>query len=735
MAFIGLFRRFAHAARGLQQTPSKRRAQTQVAAVEACDPRLLLSGIGLTAQEQYLVELINRARVDPFDEAFRQKSNRRVNLDDPIYQESLPPLAVSEALQTASNSHIVDWYGEAISHGRGLEAIESVGQDGKTLAQRATLEGYAGSVSTITLMHHARFVGNDFDVNGRTPAENSVNLSEAKTLLWADNEGGSGILSPDAREIGVAFRFLNPNESYIEEFSPEYAGYALAFGTAEDDRPFITGVAYVDSSEDDFYSPGEGLTAGIVVARDVETGREFRATVGQAGGYSIQVAPNATYTVRLQTPTHLHRTDGPVAVDDDNVKVDFQLHPLETGVPLADLRTLIGHDAETGDWWLAQSDLEELSSVQVGNWSVEGGFTDLVRGDFDGDGQLDVAGRAANGDLVVGLLTEDVLAGTAELTAEVWGNWSDVYTWSDIRVGDFNGDGRDDLIARAAENGRFYVARSNGEGFRTSRAGRLSTRFEWVDLQIADFDGDGADDVAVRNLANGEWWVCGGRTYSSDDFGRGVQFFNRYYGRWSPKATWADVQTGDFNGDGLADIIGRVDSRNEFWVAETNLSKIDPVTDLLIVGFDIRYYGRLSTQVEWTDFTVANFTGDDADDILVRNAANGRLVVGTATDGRFLFDRFGQWSRSVQWLDVQAIDVDADGYADLVGRTDRSGSWWAAMSDGHGSENRGLGRWAPEATWQTADRDRFKPVPPIGRLPHVAPAAAMDDFAATIADT
>ena len=69
-----------------------------------------------------------------------------------------------------------------------------------------------------------------------------------------------------------------------------------------------------------------------------------------------------------------------------------------------------------------------------------------------------------------------------------------------------------------------------------------------MDVQVGDFNGLGKADIVGRDLATGQWLV-GTST--------GTSFTNSLWGTWNPAVTWVDVQVGDFNHDGMADIAGR----------------------------------------------------------------------------------------------------------------------------------------------------------------------------------
>src|SRR5207253_2584542 len=56
-------------------------------------------------------------------------------------------------------------------------------------------------------------------------------------------------------------------------------------------------------------------------------------------------------------------------------------------------------------------------------------------------------------------------------------------------------------------------------------------------------------DLVGRVSQTGQWWVAQSNGSST--------FNNTLFATWNPTVTWVDVHTGDFNGDGRDDIIGR----------------------------------------------------------------------------------------------------------------------------------------------------------------------------------
>ena len=171
---------------------------------------------------------------------------------------------------------------------------------------------------------------------------------------------------------------------------------------------------------------------------------------------------------------------------------------------------------------------------------------------------------------------------TEELFATVSGAWSAKASWVDIRVGDVDGDGHDDILGRA--NGKWWVSHSTGTEFVNENWGSWSTNVTWENVFVGDFNGDGLDDVLGR--AVGKWWVA-----RSD----GTQLINENWGSWSANVNWQDIRVADVDGDGLDDIVGRAGTT--WWVARsTGSSFVNQVWGLKRPPT----LGRTSCWLTWT---------------------------------------------------------------------------------------------------------------------------------------
>ncbi len=251
---------------------------------------------------------------------------------------------------------------------------------------------------------------------------------------------------------------------------------------------------------------------------------------------------------------------------------------------------LAGHVLTSGDWWMAASNgTDGFVNDRTGRWSPNVVWVDVLVGDFTGNGFDDIVGRVeASGEWWMA-----VNDGNGNFTNQRWGRWSPNVAWVNVMTGDFNGDGRTDLVGRVAESGEWWVAESNetGTGFTNARWGKWSTAVTWVDVTTGDFNGDGRTDIAGRVAESGEWWVA-----ESNETGTG--FANARWGRWSTAVTWVDVMTGDFNGDSRDDIVGRVTANGDWWVAKANTAG---------TAFSNERWGRWSPSVTWGPVLVGNF--------------------------------------------------------------------------------------------------------------------------------
>ncbi|MGA8789776.1 MAG: VCBS repeat-containing protein [Paenarthrobacter sp.] len=164
--------------------------------------------------------------------------------------------------------------------------------------------------------------------------------------------------------------------------------------------------------------------------------------------------------------------------------------------------------------------------------------------DFDGDSRPDVITRKPNGTLTLfsGGDSGEFKSGSKDIG---WG-WTNFTSLSS--PGDFDGDGRMDVLARDA-SGQLWLYRGNGRGgwLGSSVIGTGWGGFSEI-IPASDFNGDGTSDVLARDTQGRLFLYPGngrGGWLTASQVGQGWNAFNKVF------------TPGDFSGDGASDILAR----------------------------------------------------------------------------------------------------------------------------------------------------------------------------------
>ncbi|WP_169509080.1 FG-GAP-like repeat-containing protein [Actinopolyspora mortivallis] len=119
---------------------------------------------------------------------------------------------------------------------------------------------------------------------------------------------------------------------------------------------------------------------------------------------------------------------------------------------------------------------------------------DRLNGDFNGDGKSDLLiTRVAD---YSAILVYVALSGDSGF--DDFKLWGTVGTINNIRVGDFNGDGKDDIVRfHGMLTGKAYVSLSDGSGFMDEEVWHddFAMSFKPEIPAVGDFNGDGKDDI------------------------------------------------------------------------------------------------------------------------------------------------------------------------------------------------------------------------------------------------
>ncbi|WP_181233890.1 FG-GAP repeat domain-containing protein [Enhygromyxa salina] len=286
-------------------------------------------------------------------------------------------------------------------------------------------------------------------------------------------------------------------------------------------------------------------------------------------------------------------------------------------------------------------------------------------GDLNGDHRADMLCHDGAGNKWVDL---------ADSNGHFWGtDWKHEVSWcshpgSKLHLGDYNGDGRDDMLCHDTAGQKWIdYADSNGQFWGTD----WSYTDGWCahagsELHIGDFNGDGRDDMLCHDT-DGQKWI---------DFANGS---GQFWGTdWYYNAGWCyhpgtQLHIGDFNGDYRDDMLCH-DAAGQKWIDYAN-------SNGQFLGTDW-YYNAGWCHHAGSQLFVGDFNGDGREDMLCHDSAGQKWIDYADSNGQFWGTN---WYQNASWCyhagsQLFVGDFNNSGRSDLLCHDTGNGYKWITFS-------------------------------------------------------
>jgi hypothetical protein len=334
-----------------------------------------------------------------------------------------------------------------------------------------------------------------------------------------------------------------------------------------------------------------------------------------------------------------------------------------------------------GNWWMAPSDGTSFTWHLAGNVTSLGNFVDgkhqFYGGDYNGDGKSDM--------LVYGSNDGNWRLGTSDGTNLTWSTVSNTGNFGNLMdgghrifTGDFTGDGKSDVLFYYSGDGHWWLGTSSGTALTWTLA--AGTTFgNLLDgthaIYTGDYNGDGKLDLLVYNNSDGTFWfgISSGTAITWTQ-AAATSGYGNLLGQGHR------ILTGDFNGDGKSDVLFYYNGDSSWWMGVSN--------GTALTWHQAGNSAAAGNLVDWSyRMFSGDYDGDGKSDVAYYNSVDGSFWLGLSDGNQLAWKSGGTGAAMIGDLaDPERLlfggDYDGDGKADALSYSSGDGNWRVGLSSG-----------------------------------------------------
>ncbi len=317
-----------------------------------------------------------------------------------------------------------------------------------------------------------------------------------------------------------------------------------------------------------------------------------------------------------------------------------------------------------------------------------------TKGDYNGDGKADILWKNSNNNATyIYLMNGLAIQGEGYERLGIGAGW-------DVADGksDYNGDGKSDILWKHQSSGELYLDQVSDTGILAEGALGTPVPAGWNLLgdnlaprpvtrpQGTDLNGDGKTDILLQNTSTGA-------LYSYQMNGTAIQ--TQGYIIDSAPAGWSVQETkADYNGDGKSDILWFHPSTNSLYA-------------YLLDGQGIASQGIIAQNVPagWNILeTKGDYNNDGKSDILWKNSNNNATYIYLMNGLTIQGEGYERMGIGADWgIQDARADYNGDGKSDILWKNSVNGALYLDQIDGTGIQSEGYVIDSAPAGWNVLD--------------------------------